>query len=137
MVGWLHIMLIKEIKEKKLKQFSRAELLELLLAQTKEIERLKKELETTEQLLADKNLHMQKAGDLAHAVLQVNGVMEAAQAAAQQYLDNMVQMELETKQRCQKLIEEAMQKAEQIQSEGVSENIVQEAESKTEISEEQ
>lgn len=99
------------MKEKELKRLSRAELLDLLLVQTKEAERLRKRLEKAEQELADRNVQIEKAGDLAHAVVQINGVMEAAQAAAQQYLDNIVRMEKETKLRCEKMIAEAQEKA--------------------------
>ena len=102
------------MKEKELKRLSRAELLELLLAQAKETELLRKKLEKAEAMLCDRYLQMQKAGDLAHAVLQINGVMEAAQAAAQQYLDNIVQMESETKFRCEIMLSEARKEAEQI-----------------------
>lgn len=83
--------------EKELKRLSRSELLELLLIQTKETERLTKELEETKKLLSDRYLRIEKAGDLAHAVLEINGVMAAAQAAAKQYLDNIVRMEQEMK----------------------------------------
>ena len=84
--------------EKELKHLSRAELLELLLLQTKETERLMKKLEKADRMLSDRYLQVEKAGDLAHAVLEVNGIMEAAQAAAQQYLDNIIRMEQETAQ---------------------------------------
>lgn len=110
-----------ETMMKRLKQSSRAELLEMLLAQTKETERLEKELEETQQLLTDRNLHIQNAGNLAQATLQINGVMEAAQAAAQQYLDNIIQMEKETKEKCHKLIEEAKKQAEQIKKDTAEE----------------
>jgi len=41
-------------------------------------------------------------------------VMEAAQAAAQQYLDNIAQMERETAERCEKMLSDARQEAERI-----------------------
>lgn len=100
--------------EKELKRLSRTELLELLLAQTKETERLQKKLEKAEILLSDRYLQVQKAGDLAHAVLEINGVMDSAQAAAQQYLDNIRRMEHETKQRCEKMLADARKEAEQL-----------------------
>lgn len=99
------------MKEKELKRLNRAELLDLLLVQTKEAERLRKRLEQAEQELADRQLQVEKAGDLAHAVLEVNGVMEAAQAAAQQYLDNIRRMEQETRLRCEKMIADAQKEA--------------------------
>lgn len=102
------------MKEKELKRLSRAELLELLLTQTRETERLRKRLEKADAELANRHLKVQKAGDLAHAALEINGVMEAAQAAAQQYLDNIIRMENETKLRCEKLLEDARKEAAQI-----------------------
>ena len=102
--------------EKEMKKLSRAELLELLLAQTRETERVRKRLERAEEELAQRRLKIQQTGNLAQAVLEVNGVMEAAQEAAQQYLDNIAQMEQETRQRCEKMLAEARQEAEQIRS---------------------
>lgn len=102
------------MKEKELKRLSRAELLELLLAQTRETERLRKRLEKADTELSNRYLKVQKAGDLAHAALEINGVMEAAQAAAQQYLDNIIKMESETKQRCEKMLADARKEAAQI-----------------------
>jgi len=100
--------------EKELKKLSRAELLELLLIQTKETERLAKRLEKAEKMLSDRQLQIEKAGDIAHAAMEINGVMEAAQAAAQQYLDNVARMEQETKLRCEKMLSDARQTAAQI-----------------------
>ena len=61
--------------EKELKRLSRSELLELLLAQTKEAERLEKKLEKAERMLSDRRLQLEKAGDIAHAALEINGVI--------------------------------------------------------------
>lgn len=102
--------------EKELKKQSRAELLELLLIQTKESERLRAQLEKAQQQLADRQLQVQEAGNLANAVLAVNGVMEAAQAAAQQYLENMARMEEETKQRCEKMLTDAKREVDRIRT---------------------
>ena len=100
--------------EKELKHLSRAELLELLLLQTKETERLMKKLEKADRMLSDRYLQVEKAGDLAHAVLEVNGIMEAAQAAAQQYLDNIIRKERETAQQCEKMLCDAREEAQKI-----------------------
>ena len=101
---------------KELKRLNRAELLELLLTQTRETERLQKELEETKAMLNDRNLRIQETGDLAQAVLSLNGVMEAAQAAANQYLENIQAMERETKEKCQLLLRQAREEAEKIKS---------------------
>lgn len=101
---------------KDLKKMSRAELLELLLVQTKETDRLRKRLEDAEAELSQRYLKISNAGDLANAVVQINGVMEAAQAAAQQYLDNIAEMERETKRRCKKMLADARKEADQIRA---------------------
>lgn len=98
--------------DKELKKLSRAELLELLLFQTRETERLRAQLKAAEEALADRRLRMDRAGDLAKAVLDINGVMEAAQAAANQYLENMAAMERETKERCAQMLRDAERQAE-------------------------
>lgn len=100
--------------DKELKRLSRTELLELLLEQTRERERLEKALEEAEQKLADRQLQIEEAGDIAHAVLQINGVMDAAQAAARQYLENMERLERQTRQRCDQMLLKAALDAEEI-----------------------
>lgn len=100
--------------EKELKRLSRAELLELLLLQTRETERAQARAKQLEETLSKRQLKIREAGDLAHAVLAVNGVMENAQRAAKQYLENIEQMQSETKERCAEIIEKARQEAERI-----------------------
>lgn len=100
--------------EKELKRLNRAELLELLLVQTKETERLQKRLDKAIEELSNRHLKVQEAGNLAQAVLAVNEVMEVAQAAAQQYLENIVRMEKETKLRCEKMLADAKAETQQI-----------------------
>ncbi len=107
--------------QKELKRLSRSELLELLLIQTKENERLMKQLTEAEERITRRDLKLENAGDLAHAVLEVNGVMEAAQAAARQYLDNIAIMEKQTQEKCQTMLEEARREAEQIREHALRE----------------
>lgn len=116
------------MKQKELKRLTRAELLEMLLAQTQESERLRERLETAQAQLADRDLKLSQAGDLAQAAMAVNGVMEAAQAAAKQYLDNIdrmrreiaqtkentERMEREAQERCEKLLADARKQADRI-----------------------
>ncbi len=74
---------------KELKKLSRADLLELLLEERRENERLRAVLKKACQKLADKNISVQNAGSLAEAALALNGVFKAADDAAAQYLDNI------------------------------------------------
>ena len=75
--------------DQELRKLSRKDLLELLLAQSRERDALRTELEQARAALRDRQLHIEQAGSIAEAALRLNGVFEAAQAAAQQYLDNI------------------------------------------------
>ncbi len=75
--------------EKELKKLNRKQLLELLLRQTERVEALETELAETKRQLEDKRITEMKAGSIAQAALQLNGIFEAAQKAADQYLDNV------------------------------------------------
>lgn len=99
---------------KELKRLSRADLLELLLAQTRETELLKKKLQEAEEELENRRFRMSNAGSLAEAMVDVNNVMAAAQAAADQYLENIAAMEAETRQKCEKMLLAATQEARKI-----------------------
>lgn len=75
--------------EKELRRLSRMDLLEMLLEQSKEVERLQTELETVKKQLDDRRIMEQEAGSIAEAALRLNKVFEAAQQAADQYLENI------------------------------------------------
>ena len=75
--------------DKELRRLSRSELLEMLIAQTEESQQLKIRLERAEAQLRDRRIAVEKAGSLAEAALQLNCVFEAADKAAQQYLENV------------------------------------------------
>lgn len=101
---------------KELKKLNRKQLLELLLEQTKELERLQAELEETKSKLQERNIKIQEAGNLAEAVIGINHIMENAQQAAQQYIDSIAAMETETKEKCQAMLQQAQKEAKQIRS---------------------
>lgn len=75
--------------EKDLKKLSRADLLQMLIDQSEELASVQEKLAQTEAALHDKQLKIDKAGSLAEAAMQLNGVFEAAQASCQQYIDNI------------------------------------------------
>lgn len=75
--------------DRELRKLSRADLLELLLEQSRENEQLRKQLEQAEAKLADRKIEIEHAGSIAEAALRLNGVFEAAEQAAAQYLDNV------------------------------------------------
>ncbi len=74
---------------KELRKMSRSELLEILIAQMEENERLNAKLSAASDELENRTIAVHNAGSLAEAALQLNGIFEAAEAAAEQYLDNV------------------------------------------------
>lgn len=78
--------------DKELRKLTRADLLDLLIDQGKELEAMKMELEDVRKQLKSRQILMEQAGSIAEAALRINGIFEAAQAAADQYLENVVLM---------------------------------------------
>lgn len=78
--------------DKDLKKLSRAELLEMLLTQTKEVKRLSAELDEANRKLQDRRIMLENSGSIAEAALKLNDVFQAAQLAADQYLENVKQL---------------------------------------------
>lgn len=74
---------------KELRKMGRSELLQILILQMEENEALRRKLEATTEELESRRLAVGNAGSLAEAALQINGVFAAAEAAAEQYLDNV------------------------------------------------
>lgn len=72
-----------------LRKLKRGELLELLLDQAKELERLEEENRSLKKKLEDRRIHIQNAGTMAEAAFALNGVFEAADAAVRQYMENI------------------------------------------------
>ena len=104
--------------DKDLRRLSRAELLDILYEQRKRYEDSLAENQALRQQLEDRTLRIASAGSIAEAAIQVNGVFEAAQAAADQYLASvkaataeMVQKTDEAQRQREALLENARQEA--------------------------
>ena len=97
--------------EKQLKNLSRLDLLELLLEQTKYVDALEKELNAVRNKLkyAEKNAGSDP-GTMAGASLRVNGVFEAADQAARQYLDRAVEYEEQKHAECEMMLAETRER---------------------------
>lgn len=109
--------------EKELKKLNRAELLEMLVATMKETKRLEESVAALQQQLNDKRIAVDKSGSIAEAALQLNGVFRAAQAAADQYLENIRQkerinrnIEADAQAKAARIIAEAKTKAARIEA---------------------
>ena len=77
--------------EKELLKLNKSEMLEIMLAQSREIDSLREELEGTKKRLEERKIKMQKAGNLAEASLQLTNIFEEAQKAADLYVFNVKQ----------------------------------------------
>jgi len=75
--------------EKELHKLKRGELLEMMLAQSREIESLRDRIKELEGKLEDREIRIRESGSIAEAALKLNHIFEAAQAAADQYLENV------------------------------------------------
>ena len=75
--------------DRELRRLSRAELLEMLIAETEENARLREELAQARSALADRRILLEKSGSIAETALRLNGIFEAADRAAQQYLQSV------------------------------------------------
>lgn len=93
--------------EKELKKLNRYQLLELLILQTERADKLQAKLDEKEQALKDRDLRLSELGSVAEASLQLSGVFQAAQDAADMYLDA-------AKKRAEELEEAAHRKAAEI-----------------------
>ena len=92
------------------KKLSRGDLLELLIEQTEENQRLTQKISRLEEALAQRLLVMQQSGSIAEAALAVSGVFEKAQDAADRYLLSIRKKEEES----ESLVSQARQKAQAI-----------------------
>lgn len=78
-----------EAPNRNLRKLSRVELLEILVEQSEEIDKLRLELEETKAQLNERQMAISNAGSLAEAALKINKLFESADAAAKQYLENV------------------------------------------------
>lgn len=100
--------------DKELQKLNRRELLEMLIVQTKEVERLQAELDETREKLESRDLMVEKAGSFAQAAFEINGVVESVEAAAAQYLENLKRYGESQKMKYNAILEEARRRATEI-----------------------
>ena len=93
--------------EKDLKKLNRYQLLELLIVQTDRADKLQAKLDIAEKQLENQELQISSLGSIAEASLQLKGVFQAAQDAADMYIDA-------AKKRAQEIEDAAHKKAAEI-----------------------
>lgn len=99
---------------KELKRLSRSDLLEMLLALSKENDQLRRTNEKLQKQLDDRSITIENCGSLAEASLTLNSVFQAAEDACRQYLLNMEQRSAETEEKCRELEAAARKEAQTI-----------------------
>lgn len=75
--------------EQELRKLKRADLIELLISQIRENDYLTKQNAKLSQMLEEREIKIDEAGSIAEAAIAINNVFADAQAAADQYLENM------------------------------------------------
>lgn len=125
--------------EKELHSLKRSELLKVVIEQEKELESAKAELDALQQKWQRREVQLEEAGNIAEAALQINGVFDKAQLAAQQYVTSVKKLserqehifreqekhvkdrcevkQTETKKECTELLEETKRKCAQLEEE--------------------
>lgn len=78
--------------DKELRRMSRSELLEMLVEQMEENERLREKLNAVQAELDHTQFAVKRVGTLAEAAMEMNGVFEAADKAAREYLEHVRQL---------------------------------------------
>lgn len=109
------------MKDKALRRLSRADLLELLIDRTRENDQMKARIaELEEQLLSanqkleQRRIAIDNAGSIAEAALQVNGMIDAAQRTASQYIENIERIQKEQIQTSLRLEKESRERADRL-----------------------
>lgn len=116
--------------DKEFKRLSRAQLIEIIYQLQLNQEELAEENEKLSNALADRRLRITKAGNIAEAALEIHNVMQAAQDAAEHYVEEMrlnadgeyQRILKEANEEAAKIIESAKQEAARIIGKAKTEN---------------
>lgn len=103
--------------ERELRKLRRGELAEMLKTQIRENEELKAQIMTLVDQVNNRKLMLNEAGSIAEAALEVNKVVEAAQKAGDQYLENLVRLNEEREKECNRIRQEAESECQKLREE--------------------
>lgn len=93
--------------DKELKKLNRYQLLELLILQTERTDTLQQKLDALEAQMNQQNLKLTALGSSAKPSLQLEGVFQAAQNAADMYIKRTEEIEQETHQKAADILAQA------------------------------
>ena len=107
--------------DKKFRRLSRSELVEIIYELQKNEQELKKQKSALEKenkklknSLELRELKLSQAGSIAEATVELSGIFEAAQNAADEYLSQIKADNADVESRCQKILSDAEDEAERI-----------------------
>ncbi len=75
--------------DKELRKLRRNELLEIMLAQSREIDALRLRVAELEAEVEDRKIQISEAGSIAQAAMKLTGIFEEAQRTADLYVENV------------------------------------------------
>ena len=75
--------------EKELLKLKRSEMLEIMLAQSREIDKLRQELDEANAKVEDRELRLKDCGNIAEASLRLTNIFTEAQKAVDLYVENI------------------------------------------------
>lgn len=110
--------------EKELKKLSRYQLLEMIIIQSRQLELKELHIQSLQDELDSQKIRLSSAGNIAEAALQLSGIFEAAQSAADLYIKNLeeqsahsVETEEAARLKAEQILADARQQAENMQKE--------------------
>ena len=112
--------------DKDLRKLNRAELLQMLLDQSRQNDALRAQLDQANAQLASRQVALDEAGSIAEAAMQLNQVFASAQRAADQYLENIrtlsgrqeavcAKSEAESRSKCEQMLAETQKKCQSLE----------------------
>ena len=100
--------------DQELRRLSRADLIDIIYTLQQQKEQAEQQLAQAQTQLQDRQLRLANAGSIAEAALTLNGVFDAAQAAADQYLQAVRASAAETQAQKEQILAEAERQAKEI-----------------------
>jgi cell division septum initiation protein DivIVA len=97
--------------DKEFKRLSRSQLIDIIYQLQLKQKELEEENRKLKAEVGDKRIRLREAGNIAEAALAMHNVMQSAQDAADQYLEEIRAMKQETAEACNRILEKAKQEA--------------------------
>ena len=97
--------------DKEFKRLSRSQLIDIIYQLQLKQKELEEENRKLKAEVGDKRIRLREAGNIAEASLAMHNVMQSAQEAANQYLEEIRAMKQDTAEACNRILEKAKQEA--------------------------